>query len=199
MKNYNAFYFIRHGQSQANADGVPAGTIDTPLTEQGRREASTLRPIVEALPVKPSVIITSHLQRARETASIINLNMKLPTEQEPLLGEQDYGDCQGIAKDILIARHGRDWSRHPPNGESFEDFGNRMIRALGIVLPGRAGIPLIVGHGGMAHALGQRYGVNLRGLKNCTFLHFTVHTVDRWSVSDHNGEPYETSDDNMMV
>jgi broad specificity phosphatase PhoE len=192
-----SFYFIRHGQSQANADGVPAGTMDTPLTEQGRAEATSLRPIVENLPVAPAVIVTSTLQRAKLTASIINENLQLPTDIEPLLGEQHYGDCQGVPKDILIEKYGPDWSRNPPNGECFDDFTDRMIHALERILPGRAGIPLIVGHGGMAHALGRRYGINLRGLKNCTFLHFTAHSAESWSVADHEGAPYETQVTNM--
>ena len=66
------FYMIRHGETEANAARIMAGSLDSPLTENGRRQAKTAQVIVNSLAVKPSVIIHSNLSRARETAQIIN-------------------------------------------------------------------------------------------------------------------------------
>lgn len=78
------FYFVRHGESEANVTDVhydPEG----PLTERGRRQAVFLGKRFQTIPV--DVILASHYERAQETAQIIAAEINKPIETIELLGE----------------------------------------------------------------------------------------------------------------
>ena len=60
---------VRHGETTWGADGRFAGREDVPLTSRGRRQASSVGDRVKAL--RPSVVLTSPLQRCRLTANAI--------------------------------------------------------------------------------------------------------------------------------
>ena len=150
--NSRTFYFIRHGQSRANADNYPAGQLDSPLTEKGVQEAQEASAVIAALAPPPRRIFTSSLSRARDTAAIINRGLGLTVSEDHELCEQDYGAFQGVSKDDIRAVHGVHWHKTPPGGEAFTDFRARIIRAVDRVLM-QESLPLIVGHGGMVVAL----------------------------------------------
>lgn len=65
MKN---LYFMRHGQSQANADRVYA-TAETPLSDLGRQQAAEAGEQLRTAGI--NLIICSDLRRAVETAEIV--------------------------------------------------------------------------------------------------------------------------------
>ena len=58
-------YFVRHGQSTANAGGVTMEHADIPLSELGHAQAKLL---AELLYVRPTLVLTSSYLRARQTA-----------------------------------------------------------------------------------------------------------------------------------
>ena len=62
-------YFLRHGQSEANAAGQLGGRLDAPLTEQGVAQAEAAVESVKQL--NPDIIYCSPLKRARKTAEIV--------------------------------------------------------------------------------------------------------------------------------
>jgi broad specificity phosphatase PhoE len=165
------FYFIRHGQSVGNAEGYFTGWMDSPLTGQGQREAEARRASVEALDLKPDRIVTSTLSRAIETASIINRDLALPVSRDADLREQNYGTLQGMDRQSVYDQFGPDHYFDPPGGETINVFTQRIVTALDRILA-EGGLPLIVGHGGMPHALGRLNNVNLRGTANCALLLF---------------------------
>lgn len=167
----SAFYFIRHGQSVGNAGGYFTGWMDSPLTDQGRREADARRASVEALVLKPDRIVTSTLSRAIETAAIINSRLALPVSQDADLREQNYGSLQGMDRQSFYGQFGPDHYFDPPGGETIAAFTQRIVTALDRILT-QGGLPLIVGHGGMPHALGRLGNINLRGTVNCALLKF---------------------------
>jgi len=61
-------YFLRHGQSVANAGGVYAGP-DSPLTDLGRDQARAAGRKIAGLGIK--TVLTSDLRRAAETAHLV--------------------------------------------------------------------------------------------------------------------------------
>ena len=184
------FYFIRHGQSQHNADGRLAGQINSPLTALGEQQATGQRSIVEALPIRPTRIVTSTLERAIRTADIINLNLRLPVTREAMLCEQHYGDWQNRERTEIYGSGVEEISFNPPGGEAIEVFTGRILRALDSILTGDPDdYPLIVGHGGMADALGRHHGFNLRGIRNGAFIHF-IGLDDKLAAFDHRGAPF---------
>lgn len=168
-----SFYFIRHGQSAANAAGQPAGRHDSPLTPAGVAEARRVAAHVAGMSPRPARMIVTGLSRADMTGAIINEALRLPVETRPVFQEQHYGALQGQDKEDIHARHGPHWFMAPPGGEAFTDFQARVVTALhGLLSEAEQGLPLIVGHGGMMTALGRHYGVNLRGTKNCAVYFF---------------------------
>lgn len=65
-------YFVRHGECQANLDGVISGSRnDSPLTEKDRKQAGeTGKSLANK---KMDLIISSPLSRVREAAEIVRL------------------------------------------------------------------------------------------------------------------------------
>ena len=100
------FYFVRHGQTDANALGLKQGTINddrTHLTAKGRQQATTLHDhfsidFADALYVSP-------LDRTRETATILNATAHLPETADARLLEISYGSWDGRPNTELMAAH----------------------------------------------------------------------------------------------
>jgi uncharacterized phosphatase len=95
--------FIRHGQTDWNAAGRMQGTSDIPLNDTGRQQA---REAVEVLGAADwEVIVSSPLQRARETAQIIadGLGIELGRSYD-LLVERSYGEGEGLTMNEILER-----------------------------------------------------------------------------------------------
>ncbi len=97
---------VRHGRSTANTAGTLAGwTPGVALDDAGRDGAAALATRLE--PVEVTRLVSSPLQRCRETAAILAERRDgLPVEQEEGLGECRYGAWTGrkisdLAKDPL--------------------------------------------------------------------------------------------------
>jgi broad specificity phosphatase PhoE len=92
-------YVVRHAQSEHNLSGSLSnesleiyGMLGSPLTEEGKQQASTLTKELEHLHV--DYLIASHLNRARQTAEILGEVFGLPvitteTIQERLDSESE--------------------------------------------------------------------------------------------------------------
>jgi 2,3-bisphosphoglycerate-dependent phosphoglycerate mutase len=123
---------IRHGRTDANASGILAGrTPGVALDEVGRSSTQALSERLKD--VKVSQVVSSPLERTRETASILFENVEVALEDRLL--ECDYGDWQG-AKLSELAVHDL-WpivQQRPdemifPNGESMNDMSARASSA----------------------------------------------------------------------
>lgn len=84
-------FLIRHGQTTANAEKFYAGQSDVPLTEQGRREAEQIRPILAPIPFDR--VYSSDLSRAIHTQQLALPGYTARTT--PLLREFDLGALVG--------------------------------------------------------------------------------------------------------
>lgn len=164
------FYMIRHGESVANLGEYASGNIDVELTPRGLEQARTAQKIVESLEVKPSLIVHSHLQRARITAEILNENLGLPMVQDSEIAEQNYGDWEGQPWS-LSRQPIRDFI-DPPNGETHAAFGERVKATITRHVNDNKGPIMIVCHGGVFRALGALYGEKIYGVENCSLHHF---------------------------
>ncbi len=184
------FYMIRHGQTEANERQVMAGSTDSPLTALGRNQAKSVQKIVSELKVKPSVIVHSDLSRARDTASIINEVLNVPMHEEPNIAEIHSGDWEGKpwaeCEDLLDG-----WPT-PPNGETFDEFCERLRKGKKFHLETHDGPVLLVCHGGVFRGLGGIYGLNTPGVfQNCHLHEFHPdpdNTHFPWKVWNYNYE-----------
>ena len=95
-------YIVRHGQSQANANGILQGSkVDTPLTQTGIKQALATK---EALSdVSFSKVVASPLLRAAQTATIIAGADRTITF-DPRLVEYDYGSWDGMLEADVWAK-----------------------------------------------------------------------------------------------
>lgn len=89
-------YLCRHGQSRANADGILAGHLDSPLTDIGKKQAQELGGLAKKAELSFDYVYTSPLQRAKQTAKIIAEITDSP-EPEVMseLIERDFGILTG--------------------------------------------------------------------------------------------------------
>ena len=159
------FYFIRHGQTDANALGLKQGIINddrTHLTATGRQQAAQLHaqfPIgfADALYVSP-------LDRTRETAAILNTDAHLPETTDSRLLEISYGSWDGQLNSELMAAHPevfdptlRDvlpsYVHVATDGETFEAVINRVQNFMADVTAQQpTGKIIVVTHGFTAKA-----------------------------------------------
>jgi len=148
------FYFVRHGESVANATRRFAGRSDSPLTELGRQQAAAVAETLVG--TKFDRIVATPLHRSLDTANVIAARLGLRVEIEPDLVEIDVGDKTGAAWDETRALP--EWRDDGfvawPNGESLDAVLARSLRALRRLAhetPG--GSVLVVGHGGVTRIL----------------------------------------------
>lgn len=181
------FYMMRHGETQANAEGYAAGSFDTPLTERGRSQAMAARRVFESLSPYPTLIVHSYLSRSQDTANILNGNSALPKLENPLMAEQCFGDWKGLSWEII---HDRIMAGEiPPNGESMEMLTDRVMAGLSEVLALPTEPVLIVTHGGVFDALFWKFHCKVDDVKNCHIYRFTPTAVDQpfpWEVWHHD-------------
>jgi broad specificity phosphatase PhoE len=121
-------YVLRHGETAWSLSGQHTGTTDIPLTENGRRLAERLRPVL----AKESfaLVLVSPRQRARETCAIAGLGDVAIVE--PDLAEWNYGDYEGrTTEEIQKERPGWEIFRDGcPGGEAPAEIGARVDRVI---------------------------------------------------------------------
>jgi broad specificity phosphatase PhoE len=139
------FIFVRHGQSQANADGIIA-TATTPLTEAGVEQAKKTGK--ELLTLGVTTIVASPYVRAQQTAQTIADELGIPLEQIKTieeLRERGLGDQEGNPKAHESAWYSQ--SDDNPTLETREQLLGRMNTALDKIKGfDETGLVLAVGH-----------------------------------------------------
>ena len=159
-------YYIRHGETQWNADGRLQGTKDVPLNDLGRRQAAAAGRILAGLLARDGrsaaalAFVASPLGRARATMELVRGALKLPPAEYAIdarLREIAYGQWEGStlpemqAKDpVFFARRQADkWSVAAPGGESYAEVQTRVTDWYEQVTVDT----VAVAHGGTARAL----------------------------------------------
>ena len=159
-------YFVRHGETDFNAQGRLKGRRDTVLNEHGRRQAAQCGALLRALFVRDHKrpeefdYVSSPLKRARETMEVVRATLGL----EPLgyavddrLVEIAYGDWEGLtlleiektSTSILAQRERDKWDFAPPGGESYRQVAAR----IGTWYASLVNDSVVAAHGGGVRAL----------------------------------------------
>jgi probable phosphoglycerate mutase len=147
-------FAIRHGETAWSISGQHTSTTDIPLTDNGRRLAERLRPILAREPF--SLVFVSPLQRARETCELAGLGAAAVID--PDLLEWNYGAYEGLTPNQISERR-RDWLLFRdgcPGGEMPEEVGARVDRVIARVR-GAAGNVALFAHGHVLRVLGARW------------------------------------------
>lgn len=153
-------HLIRHGQSQANVDGIfDRGPLLSPLTALGQQQAEQVAAWAKGRPI--GAIYSSPLLRAQQTAAAIAKVLGLQVQTDDLLRETDMGQWHGrhIAD---IAQHEQAayaaWHRDPglytpPQGESIFAMADRMRLAVEKALEATDSKEIVlISHGDPIHA-----------------------------------------------
>ena len=187
----------RHGETDHNASGIWQGQLDIPLSDKGREQALSASAALAAY--KPSVIVSSDLQRAADTAASLASRLGLKVRCDQRLREIHAGLWQGMtAGDVaeqfpveqaaLVA--GED-IRRGVHGESMGQVAERTRAAVDDLLadlgPGECAVIATHGVAGRTVVAGlvgldQRTAwQSLGGLHNCHWAE--VHEYARaWRI-----------------
>lgn len=117
----------RHGETEWSLSGQHTGRTDIPLTDNGRKAAKALAPILDSIDF--SLVLSSPLSRARDTAALAGFDG--PEIDDDLL-EWDYGDYEGATtREVRETVPGWSiWSHGAEGGETSEDVATRVDRVI---------------------------------------------------------------------
>lgn len=126
MKSLIAF-ICRHGETKLNTDNRFRSWLDVHLDENGEKQADDVADILEQYPI--TEIYSSPLYRTVYTAEQFAKRVGLPINQTRGLFPWNLGLLAGTSKiennDLLLTLV-ENPSIKAPNGESLEDFENRI-------------------------------------------------------------------------
>ena len=158
--------FIRHGQTQLNAEGRWLGSTDAPLSEPGKEFLINKKEIINKYkPVKK--LYCSPMKRCLETAKIYFDDMFDNKEIIDNLKERCFGDFEGKNHDELKDNpyykefFKTNWQSNVPNGETSEQFFKRTENALFYIIEdmkkNNLDYTAVVTHGGVIMSIFSRY------------------------------------------
>ena len=137
-------FLIRHGETITSGQTY-AGRSDVPLTAHGRAQAIEVANDLSSEAI--SIILTSPLSRALETARPLARQLCLTPIETPTLMEFDFGDYEGRDKSSLGLNLRKNHAQTPvPGGESLYDVGDRAGEVARFLTNRREAVGAVVGH-----------------------------------------------------
>jgi probable phosphoglycerate mutase len=165
-------YYIRHGETEWNAEGRLQGAQDIPLNDLGRKQAAHAGGILAGLfahdrQSEASIaFVASPLGRARSTMEVVRGTLGLPPRDysvDDRLREIGYGHWEGSTlnemqasdPEVFARRQADKWTVSPPDGESYASVQLRMRDWYDSLQADT----VAVAHGGTARALMVALGI----------------------------------------
>ena len=152
-------YLFRHGQSEGNKRGLFQGSLDFPLSEEGKNQVLQMANFLKPQSAKWDLIISSPQKRALESAKILQKILDLPLEIDERIKEISYGVLEGkTLQEVENLKGYQLWLENPVANplEGVEDFAsieNRLGDFLKSLSSKEGEKFLIVTHGGIIRAL----------------------------------------------
>ncbi|MDP1974902.1 MAG: histidine phosphatase family protein [Alphaproteobacteria bacterium] len=165
--NKSSFYFMRHGQTDWNAQQLLMGQKDIPLNDLGKEQAKKTIQKVRKLNIQ--TIYTSPLKRAFETAQIIAtpLNINIIIVED--LKEVDFGTHEGQKIKENFIDSWIDGNINNITCESFQDVHKR-IQTIVNEMQKNPHCNLIIAHGIIFLAISKLLGNEITLLKNTEII-----------------------------
>jgi probable phosphoglycerate mutase len=175
-------YLMRHGETEWSLSGQHTGSTDIPLTENGRKVAKMLGPILAKQTF--ALVLTSPLERARMTCELAGLGGSAQIDRN--LMEWHYGEYEGLtpkqihekAPGWMLFRDGC------PGGENPEQVSARADRVIARVREVQGHVALFA-HGHIFRVFAARW----LGLPATAGCHFLLDTATLNILSYYRGIP----------
>ncbi|MGD0466055.1 MAG: histidine phosphatase family protein [Gammaproteobacteria bacterium] len=177
IKLLKPFFFIRHGQTDANVQGrMCGGDWDIGLNQYGQKQAQKLSALFfdateelyknNNIPSLNFEIFVSPMLRARQTAQMLNSTTNWPMFIEDGLREWRVGDWE--FKLLQEVPDPFETDLDPPNGETRLIFRHRITETIEKILLKTTKVPIMVSHGCVAHELFKILELGSHEINNCT-------------------------------
>ena len=180
-----SLYIVRHGATDWNQSGRIQGHMDIPLNEVGRAQAR--RAGFRLATVDATVLYSSDLLRAYETAQIIGQDRGLCVLQKPGLREINFGVWQGLSSpqirerdpEVYAARRANPYDVAPAEAETWRQFYDRAVQTMQEILAmTEAQRLIVVTHSGVCTVLGLRaLGLDCTGKRTFESHNCGIHTI----------------------
>lgn len=183
-------WLIRHGETAWTLTGQHTGRTDLPLTAKGEERAADVGKFLAGRAF--ALVLTSPLQRARETCRIAGLGEVAQVCDD--LREWDYGDCEGrTTPEIREEIPGWSiWDNGCPNGETVEQVGQRAQRVIDLAAAAEGDVALFA-HGHILRILaatwlglppvgGRYFALGTAGLSILGYER-EARVIQRWNLS----------------
>ncbi|MCF6474240.1 histidine phosphatase family protein [Nonomuraea sp. MG754425] len=196
---------LRHGQTLWNVEQRFQGHSDIPLDETGVAQAARAASLLASL--RPTMIVSSDLQRANDTALALGRLIGLDVAVDKDFRERGGGQWEGLTRDQIAARWPEEYAAwEAPDGEPVTDVSSRVSIAMRRWASriDDDGLLVVVSHGaalrlGICELLGlpEQLWPALGGLGNCSW---SVMQEGRkgWRLLEHNAgtlpEPVHSDD-----
>ncbi|MFN2439954.1 MAG: histidine phosphatase family protein [Chitinophagaceae bacterium] len=185
-------YFMRHGQTQWNAEGNRyCGRTDLPLTDLGIQQAHLVHKQMQKISL--AAVYSSPLQRAWKTAQIAGSPTEIVLDDR--LIEADFGDWESKPKEVFIKENEEIWNnwcadplktKAGRTGETanevirrVDDFFNSVLRQH------KTGNILVVAHNAVNRFyLAYKLGMNVKDYRK---LYLDNSTISMFQL-DEDGE-----------
>lgn len=142
---------VRHGQSQANVDGVLESLGDSPLTETGHAQARALAAHLAQLDLAGVTVVASPLRRAAHTADQIAAALSTDLAYDHRLREGEVAGFEGVSFAEIekkVSEAGKSYLDHELHGgEAPKEIAARVKEALAEVRASGAETIIFVMHG----------------------------------------------------
>lgn len=155
-------YYVRHGQTDWNAQERMIGLTDLPLNDTGRQQAAGAGTLLGWLDKKVGELdfVAAPLLRTRQTAEIVRTTLGLDAaayRQDERLKELDFGKWEGLTWPQIretdptnfALRQADPWGFPMPGGESYGQVAERVRDCLASIRRDT----VIVSHGGICRTV----------------------------------------------
>jgi len=149
------FWFLRHGETDWNAQGISQGNVDIPLNATGIAQARSAAQKLRHRGI--ATIVASPLSRARVTAEYVGEALGLPVAIDRDLREVSFGVQEGQKMSGWFT----DWISGAFTPEGAETFAALRARAVAAVNRATEQTPavLLVAHGALFRSLRAAMGI----------------------------------------
>lgn len=162
-------WFCRHGEVEDPWVGTFIGSTDVGLSPLGQHQAEAISAYLDPAPV--DAVLSSPRKRALDTIATVARAKEHKLDVRKDLAEMHFGKWEGKTWEQIIELdhdHAKQWEKDPantapPQGETANDFAERVARGLEAVVEEYKGRSIVVGaHAGtnrgiMAAILGRPY------------------------------------------